>query len=64
MTPSFLDELLGAIEEFEATHDGKIEVVFLHPPTRLSSKFAAVGRARGYDVAETEENRWVLTTAA
>ncbi len=65
LTPSFLDELLGMINDI-VTPSGspQLEILLLSPPTRLSSKFAAVGKARGYEVSELEGDRWVLRSTA
>src|SRR5262249_34667353 len=63
LTPSFLDELLGAIATTMAPKSGRSEILFRHPPTRLSSKFAAVGKARGFEVSERDGDYWALTAA-
>ncbi|MEX0786082.1 MAG: DUF4325 domain-containing protein [Dehalococcoidia bacterium] len=63
VTPSFVDEVLTSIEKvIETKHHPDASVVFLNPPTRLSEKFAAVGRAHKLTVAETEDGAWVLST--
>jgi hypothetical protein len=68
VTPSFVDELLGMIDQAIQRNviDSKLEmvIVFAYPPTRLSSKFSAVGRGRGYEVSEVGESRWLMTKAA
>lgn len=64
LTPSFLDELLGVVGDLQAAADLALEIVLVHPPTRLSSKFAAVGRGRGYLVTEVGGDQWVLKPAA
>lgn len=44
VTPSFLDEILHMLKDFlEDTPPGELEVLIASPPTRLSTKFAAVG---------------------
>jgi hypothetical protein len=61
VTPSFVDEILAAVEEALATASRRdIKVTFLNPPTRLSSKFAAIGRARHLEVVEAN-GAWVIS---
>lgn len=62
VTPSFVDEVLRLVEEALA-REGRAEfrVMFLYPPTRLSSKFAAVGRARQARIVEESDGAWVIT---
>ena len=65
VTPSFVDEVLAVVENALAQQGRKrLRVIFLNPPTRLSSKFAAIGRARHLEVRETEDGAWLITTAA
>lgn len=63
MTPSFLDEALAVIEHELARAGGTLfRVLILNPPTRLSSKFAAVGRGRGLSISETPDGAsWVIS---
>ena len=65
VTPSFVDEALSFVEA--SLRDPSVNprrVVFLNPPTRLSSKFAAIGRGRGLVFSETEEGSWIVERAA
>ena len=64
ITPSFVDEILAVVENM-LRGEGRIEsaVVFLHPPTRLSKKFAAVGRAHRLNVTESEDGAWIVATS-
>lgn len=32
-----------------------------HPPTRLSSKFEAIGRGRNLHIEETADGGWIIT---
>ena len=62
VTPSFVDEALGSIGEMLAGSDtSQLRLVFLNVPTRLSAKFAAVGRARGLEISESESGAWIIT---
>lgn len=60
ITPSFLDEILGIIQEHLARKDD-VRIVIVNAPTRLSSKFAAIGRARDLTMAETETGSWIIS---
>jgi hypothetical protein len=62
VTPSFVDEVLSALDKSfrRAKHD-RFRLLLLNPPTRLSSKFAAVARGRDLDISETEGGAWVVT---
>jgi len=66
LTPSFVDELLQVIEESRkrSRHISGLRVVFLHPPTRLSGKFAAIGRAHGWLFEEATDGSWVVAVPA
>lgn len=65
VTPSFVDELLTFLEEALGGRTGEdAEIVFLHPPTRLSAKFSAIGRARNLDMVESEDNAWRISSRA
>lgn len=62
VTPSFVDELLTVVDD--AVKEGRqagLCVVFLNPPTRLSAKFAAVGRGHGLRMKESEPRSWTIT---
>jgi hypothetical protein len=59
ITPSFLDQLLHSLEQLaRATGKQSLEVRILHPPSRLSSKFEAVGRGHGATIKEIEGGTW------
>ena len=61
VTPSFIDEVLAVLEDALKTKDReKFQVIFLHSPTRLSTKFAAVGRAHRLEITESEEGTWII----
>ena len=62
ITPSFLDETLSIVEEsVHESGDGRIRMTMVHPPTRLSSKFAAVGRGHGLSIAQSEDGAWIIS---
>lgn len=63
MTPSFLDEMLRVIEAAPGYHAGW-KVVALDPPTRLSDKFAAVGRAHGLVVRDVGDGTWIIEASS
>jgi hypothetical protein len=65
LTPSFMDELLGVIlETLEKNKNGDFQILVTNPPTRLSSKFAAIGRGRGLSIEEVEKDSWSIRKAA
>ena len=61
VTPSFVDEILAVIQGIlDRTNVGLDRIVVSHPPTRLSSKFQAIGRGRNLHIEERSDN-WVIT---
>lgn len=63
VAPSFVDELLGALLEVLNGKDDFV-ITFRHPPTRLSTKFQAIGRGRGFCIVESDANAWTIRRAA
>jgi len=64
VTPSFVDEILGIIGKAVSERpERQIRVVFLNSPTRLSTKFAAVGRGHGAQIVESNLGVWEMTIA-
>lgn len=64
VTPSFVDEVLGVIQAIlDRKNLGLDRILVSHPPTRLSSKFEAVGRGRNLLVTEQDDGAWVITPA-
>ena len=62
VTPSFVDELLAVVESIlKERGQAEASAVFLNPPTRLSEKFAAVGRAHSLDVIEGDDGSWTIS---
>jgi len=65
VTPSFVDEILGIIQTVvDGGGVGLERIIVSHPPTRLSSKFEAIGRGRNLHVAEERDGTWVITPTA
>ncbi len=65
LTPSFVDEALACLEEMLGTSDqNELRFVFVNVPTRLSAKFAAVGRARGLEISESDSGAWTITRSS
>ncbi len=62
VTPSFVDEILGIVSKaVNESPERQIRVVFLNSPTRLSAKFAAVGRGHGAHIVESDSGVWEIT---
>ena len=62
LTPSFLDEMLIVIEEsMPESPRGPLRLRLHNPPTRLSSKFAAVGRAHRLSIAQSDDGSWIIS---
>lgn len=61
VTPSFVDEVLFVTKDLLDPREHKPRVVFRHPPTRLSAKFAAIARAHEAEIAETEDGEWIIS---
>jgi uncharacterized protein DUF4325 len=60
VTPSFLDEILRIIETIFARGEWVVDIVILNPPTRLSSKFLAVGNSHGLAITDDGAGRWLV----
>jgi len=62
VTPSFIDEIIGFIDDACAAGPrDKLRVLFLHAPTPLSSKYTAIGRRHGARLAQPESGTWEIT---
>lgn len=65
ITPSFLDEVLSVIDEvFTSRATASFEIIIVKPPTRLSSKFAAIGRGHGLAIGERPDGSWLILREA
>jgi hypothetical protein len=61
VTPSFVDEVLAIIDEaVSRTPRSTLNVKFVHAPTRLSEKFAAIGRSHGAQITESSPGAWTI----
>jgi STAS-like domain of unknown function (DUF4325) len=64
VTPSFIDEILDVIQHIVDQSGLELEKILVtNPPTRLSSKFEAIGRGRNLHMAEGQDSMWVITPA-
>lgn len=62
VSPSFVDEILAMVQEIlDRTNVELDQILVSRPPTRLSSKFEALGRGRSLHIAEGADSVWVLT---
>ena len=63
VSPSFVDELLLVIgEHLRQGLQSNRTVLFTNVPTRLSEKFAAVGRGHSLIISERESGTWALAS--
>jgi hypothetical protein len=61
MTPSFVDEIIGMIDDARAASDRReVRVVFMHTPTSLSTKFLAIGKRHRTTMSESG-SVWEMT---
>ncbi len=60
ITPSFMDELLAVLAELQEARSTSLRIHVLSPPTRLTSKFQAVGRSHNLEVTELREDHWLM----
>ena len=61
MTPSFVDEILGLIDDARAASDRReVRVVFMNTPTPLSTKFLAIGKRHGATMSQSG-SAWEIT---
>ena len=61
LAPSFFDEILKILEEAADAADGrKLLVRIESSPSHISAPFAAIGRAHGLSMEETDTGDWVI----
>ena len=62
MTPSFLDETIAILSDTlrESRARESLRIVLKNPPTRISSKFVAVGRSYNLSVAADDQGAWIM----
>ena len=63
-TPSFVDEMLLICERVLQAVRMDGPVIFLNPPTSLSSKFVAIARAHGRTIEVGQDGSWVWSKAS
>lgn len=62
VTPSFVDEVLGIIDEARAdSSQPEVRVVFKHSPTSLSEKFLAIGKRHRATMSQSGTDAWEIT---
>jgi hypothetical protein len=62
VTPSFVDEILGIIDDARADSSRReLRVTFIHTPTSLSEKFRAIGKRHGARMAQSGADAWEIT---
>ena len=62
LAPAFLDETLHIVKEcVAAVGYSRIRVKMIYPPSELSSKYLAVGRAHGLSVSKAADGSWVIS---
>ena len=62
VSPSFLSETLAVVEDCAEKIGGAgFRVVIENSPTKLSSKFVALGRGHGVNIHESDEKTWTIT---
>lgn len=62
ISPSFLSETILVVDECaQKIDEPSFRVVMENPPTKLSRKFVALGRAHGVDIQEGEGATWIIT---
>lgn len=65
VTPSFVDEILGIIDDARADSSRReLRVIFRHTPTSLSEKFVAIGKRHGAKVSQYGADAWEITNVA
>ncbi len=60
ITPSFIDQVLLIVEECLGEGSNQIKILVLNPPSGLSSRLEAIGRAHQLSAAEDEQGNWVI----
>ncbi len=64
VTPSFVDEVLGVFQSsLRRTGPNPLTILVTNSPTRLSSKFSAIARARGLQIVESTAGTWRITAS-
>jgi hypothetical protein len=62
VTPSFVDEILGIVDDARADSSKReLRVIFRHAPTSLSEKFLAIGKRHGAKMSQSGTDAWEIT---
>lgn len=62
ISPSFLSETILVVEDCaQKISKPSFRVIMENPPTKLSRKFVALGKAHGVDIREGDEKTWIIT---
>ena len=65
VTPSFVDEILGMIDDARASSSRReVRVVFSHAPTPLSAKYLAIGKRHGATMSQLSSDAWEIKNAS
>jgi STAS-like domain of unknown function (DUF4325) len=65
MTPSFVDEILGIIDDARAKSlRREVRVLFSHAPTPLSAKYLAIGKRHGAMISQSASDAWEIKNPA
>jgi len=65
VTPSFVDEILGIIDDARASSSWReVRVVFSHAPTPLSAKYLAIGKGHEATMSQSGSDAWEIKNAA
>ncbi|MHB8392647.1 MAG: STAS-like domain-containing protein [Acidobacteriaceae bacterium] len=65
VTPSFVDEILGIIDDARADSSRReLRVIFRHTPTSLTEKFLAIGKRHGAKMSQSGADAWEITNIA
>jgi len=65
VTPSFVDEILGIIDDARASASRReVRVVFSHAPTPLSAKYLAIGKRHRSTMSQSAPNAWEIKNGA
>jgi hypothetical protein len=65
VTPSFVDEILGIIDDARTKSARReVRVLFSHAPTPLSAKYLAIGKRHGARMSQSASDDWEIKSAA
>jgi hypothetical protein len=65
VTPSFVDEIVGIIDDARASSSRReVRVVFSHAPMPLSAKYLAIGKRHRATMSQLTSDAWEIKNAA